>query len=278
MAIITLGQHIPGGSHSTPSPAAGKFHLFDFAFNLTQNYTFWAGVLGGTFLTMASHGTDQLMVQRMLAARSLRESQLALLSSGVVIFLQFTLFLLIGAGLYVFYGLHPGVFASTDRIFPTFIVREMPIGIAGLLVAAILAAAMSNLTAALNSLSSTTVVDFYMHWRPSADDRERMMISRSSTVLWALVLFAIAVYSVYAGGKGHVVEIGLPSRPSPTAPAGVFLLGTLTRYATQSGAIVGMICGFTVNFGCGTIPSLSPLAPSQSRTSPSLGTSLSERL
>src|SRR5438067_5828121 len=161
VAIYTLGAHVPGGwsqIHEVAA-AAGKFQLFNFALNLTQSYTFWAGVLGGTFLTMASHGTDQLMVQRMLAARNLRESRLALLSSGGVIFLQFTLFLLIGVGLYVFYGLHPEVFASADRIFPTFIVREMPVGVAGLLVAAILAAAMSNLSAALNSLSSTTVVD-----------------------------------------------------------------------------------------------------------------------
>jgi SSS family transporter len=250
VAIYTLGAHVPGGwsqIHEVAA-AAGKFHLFHFAFNLTQSYTFWAGVLGGTFLTMASHGTDQLMVQRMLAARNLRESRLALLSSGGVIFLQFTLFLLIGAGLYVFYGLHPMVFASADRIFPTFIVREMPVGVAGLLVAAILAAAMSNLSAALNSLSSTTVVDFYMHWRPGADDRERMMISRSSTVVWALVLFAVAVYSVFAGGKGHVVEVGLSiASVAYGALLGVFLLGTLTRYATQLGAIVGMICGFGLN-------------------------------
>jgi SSS family transporter len=250
VAIYTLGAHVPGGwsqIHEVAA-AAGKFHLFHFAFNLTQSYTFWAGVLGGTFLTMASHGTDQLMVQRMLAARNLRESRLALLSSGGVIFLQFTLFLLIGAGLYVFYGLHPMVFASADRIFPTFIVREMPVGVAGLLVAAILAAAMSNLSAALNSLSSTTVVDFYMHWRPGADDRERMMISRSSTVVWAFVLFAVAVYSVFAGGKGHVVEVGLSiASVAYGALLGVFLLGTLTRYATQLGAIVGMICGFGLN-------------------------------
>jgi SSS family transporter len=250
VAIATLGTHVPGGwsqIHEVAG-AAGKFRLFHFAFNLTQTYTFWAGVLGGTFLTMASHGTDQLMVQRMLAARSLRESRIALLSSGAVIFLQFTLFLLIGAGLFVFYGLHPTVFASGDRIFPTFIVREMPIGIAGLLVAAILAAAMSNLSAALNSLSSTTVVDFYMHWRPEADDRERMMISRSSTVVWALVLFAVAVYSVHAGGKGHVVEVGLSiASVAYGALLGVFLLGTLTRYATQTGAIVGMVCGFALN-------------------------------
>ena len=250
VAIATLGTHVPGGWSTIHdiAGAAGKFHLFNFAFNLTQSYTFWAGVLGGTFLTMASHGTDQLMVQRMLAARNLRESRLALLSSGVVIFLQFTLFLLIGAGLYVFYNLHPQVFSSADRIFPTFIVTQMPIGIAGLLVAAILAAAMSNLSAALNSLSSTTVVDFYMHWSPQADDSERMLISRSSTVLWAIVLFAIAVYSVHAGGKGHVVETGLSiASVAYGCLLGVFLLGTLTRYATQTGAIIGMICGFILN-------------------------------
>ena len=193
VAVWSIGQHVPGGwtQIHTIAAAAGKFHMFNFALNLTTTYTFWAGVLGGTFLTMASHGTDQLMVQRLLAARSLRESRIALLSSGVVIFVQFALFLLIGVGLYVFYGQHSTVFASADRIFPTFIVREMPLGIAGLLVAAILAAAMSNLSAALNSLSSTTVVDFYIQLRPQADDRERALISKSSTVLWALVLFAM---------------------------------------------------------------------------------------
>ncbi|WP_255551159.1 sodium/solute symporter [Granulicella sp. dw_53] len=250
VAIFTLGNHIPGGwsqIHEVAG-AAGKFHLFNFAFNLTQSYTFWAGLLGGTFLTMASHGTDQLMVQRMLAARNLGESRLALLSSGLIILLQFTLFLLIGAGLFVFYGLHPQSFSSADRIFPTFIVQQMPIGIAGLLIAAILAAAMSNLSAALNSLSSTTVVDFYMHLRPQADDRERMLISRASTVWWAIVLFAIAVYSVHSGGKGHVVETGLSiASVAYGCLLGVFLLGTLTRFATQWGSIIGMVCGFALN-------------------------------
>ena len=249
-AILTLGQHVPGGwtEIHRVAAAAGKFHLLHFALNLTQAYTFWAGVIGGTFLTMASHGTDQLMVQRMLAAKNLRESRLALLGSGVVILMQFTLFLLIGAGLYVFYGLHPAVFASADRIFPTFIVREMPMGVAGLMVAAILAAAMSNLSAALNSLSSTTVVDFYMRWRPEAEDRERIMVSRASTIVWAFVLFAIAVYSVKVGGKGHVVEVGLSiASVAYGALLGVFLLGTLTKYANQWGAIVGMVVGFALN-------------------------------
>jgi SSS family transporter len=257
VAIWSLGHHVPGGwsaIHAIAAPA-GKFHLFNFALNLTTTYTFWAGILGGTFLTMASHGTDQLMVQRMLAARSLRESQLALLSSGVVIFIQFTLFLLIGAGLYVFYGQHPATFASADRIFPTFIVREMPLGVAGLLVAAILAAAMSNLSAALNSLSSTTVVDFYMHLRPNADARERTLVAKSSTILWALVLFAIAVATVSVGGKGHVVEIGLSiASVAYGCLLGVFLLGTLTRFATQTGATIGMICGFVVNIALWQFP------------------------
>ncbi len=287
IALVTLGNHVEGGWHTihTVASAAGKFHMFNLALNLTQNYTFWAGVLGGTFLTMASHGTDQLMVQRMLAARSLRESRLALLSSGVVIFIQFAFFLLIGAGLYVFYSLRPTPFAggpagpiAPDRIFPLFIVHEMPTGIAGLLVAAILAAAMSNLSAALNSLSSTTVVDFYLHLRkpkphPAAQNRvphlrdsltvakvgeppqtqqvsprERTLVAKLSTVFWAIVLFAVAAYSVKAGGKGHVVETGLSiASVAYGALLGVFLLGTLTRYATQTGAILGMIVGFAFN-------------------------------
>lgn len=258
LALLTLGSHVHGGWREihAVAGAAGKFHVFNFALNLTQSYTFWAGVLGGTFLTMASHGTDQLMVQRLLAARGLRESRLALLSSGAVILLQFTLFLLIGAGLYVFYGQNPGTaFRSNDYIFPTFIVRELPIGVAGLLVAAILAAAMSNLSAALNSLSSTTVIDFYMRLRPQADPRERNLIAKSSTVLWAVVLFAIAVYSLAVGGKGHVVEIGLSiASVAYGCLLGVFLLGTLTRFATQTGATIGMICGFAVNLAIWLVP------------------------
>jgi SSS family transporter len=269
VALWSLGQHVPGGwAHiHMLGAAAAKFHMLNFAMNLTTTYTFWAGVLGGTFLTMASHGTDQLMVQRMLAAKTLKQSQLALLSSGVVIFAQFAMFLLIGVGLWVFYGARAGGLGAMtaagmgNRIFPEFIVQEMPRGIAGLLVAAILAAAMSNLSAALNSLSSTTVVDFYMGFRPGAEERERMMVSRASTVMWALVLFAVAVYSVHAGGKGNVVEIGLSiASVAYGCLLGVFLLGTLTRYATQAGAIVGMVTGFAVNValwqwpGRGVIP------------------------
>jgi len=262
VAIWSLGRHVPGGWSAihAAGAAAGKFHMLNFAFNLTTTYTFWAGVLGGTFLTMASHGTDQLMVQRMLAAKNLTESRAALLSSGVVIFVQFALFLLIGVGLWVFYGQHPAALtalhgADGNRIFPAFIVGEMPTGAAGLLVAAILAAAMSNLSAALNSLSSATVVDFYMGFRPRAGDGERIAVSRASTVFWALVLFAVAVYAVRAGGKGNVVEIGLSiASVAYGCLLGVFLLGTLTRYATEWGAIVGMVTGFAVNLALWRAP------------------------
>jgi SSS family transporter len=259
VALWSLGAHVPGGwtAIHAVGAAAGKFHMLNFAMNLTTAYTFWAGVIGGTFLTMASHGTDQLMVQRMLAAKDLSASRAALAASSVIVFIQFALFLLIGVGLWAFYGQHPGALATTDgnRIFPAFIVGEMPSGVAGLLIAAILAAAMSNLSAALNSLSSATVVDFYMGLKPRATDGERIAVSRASTVLWAMVLFAVAVYAVRAGGKGNVVEIGLSiASVAYGCLLGVFLLGMLTRYATEIGAIVGMVAGFIVNLLLWRVP------------------------
>src|ERR1700761_1181401 len=196
IAVIVMGHRVPGGwpaIHHLAS-AAGKLTLFHFALNLSQNYTFWAGLIGGCFLTMASHGTDQLMVQRLLAAKNLRESRVALLSSGLVIFVQFALFLAIGTGLYYFYlgGAHGPAPSSPDRMFPSFIVAEMPKGLAGLMVAAILAAAMSNLSAAVNSLSSSSMVDFYLVYRPNADERQRARLSRIMTFFWAAVLFVLA--------------------------------------------------------------------------------------
>src|SRR5271154_5716056 len=137
VSVFVLAHRVPGGWHAihTVASSAGKLTIFHFAFSLSQTYTFWAGLAGGCFLTMASHGTDQLMVQRLLAAKNLRESRIALLASGVVILIQFALFLAIGTGLYYFYGnVTNGV--SPDRVFPTFIVTEMPRGVAGLMVAA----------------------------------------------------------------------------------------------------------------------------------------------
>ena len=249
VSLFTLNRPVPGGwqaVHATAA-AAGKLTIFHFALSLSTTYTFWAGVAGGCFLTMASHGTDQLMVQRLLAARNLRESRLALLSSGVVIFVQFALFLAIGTGLYFFYSTASAGSApsSADRIFPTFIVRQMPRGIAGLMVASILAAAMSNLSAAVNSLSSSTMVDLYLQWKPGAGEKHRVALSRMMTVFWTMVLFVLAWMS---RGGGHVVEVGLSiASVAYGALLGVFLLGTLSRSATESGAMIGMIGGFAIN-------------------------------
>ncbi len=249
VGLFTLLHLIPGGWSTIYSigGSAGKFRVFDFSWNFYATYSFWSGVIGGAFLTTASHGTDQLIVQRLLASQSERHSKLALLSSGVAVLFQFSLFLLIGAMLYVFYELFRPVvpFARPDKIFPTFIVTHMPHGISGLLISAILAAAMSNLSAALNSLSSISIVDFYARLRPASTEQRRVFLSRVATVIWGLVLFALAIVA-RSGGK--VLEVGLSiASVAYGSLLGVFLLGVLTKKASERGAMVGMLCGFVLN-------------------------------
>jgi solute:Na+ symporter, SSS family len=237
---------IPGGWPVVDAVAGAghKFRVFDFTFDLSKTYTFWAGVIGGTFLTTASHGTDQLMVQRLLAARDERQSKLALLTSGLAVLFQFSLFLLMGVLLFVYYRVPSALFGKSDRIFPTFVVSEMPRGIAGLLIAAILAAAMSNLSAALNSLSASTIVDFYLRRRPQADEAARVRISRVATIFWGAVLFVLAVISRQSK---HVLETGLAiASVTYGAMLGTFLLGTLTRRANERGVLLGMACGLAL--------------------------------
>jgi len=247
VGVATIIHYIPGGwSHIHQIAAEGnKLRVFDFTPTLWKPYTFWSGLIGGTFFTIASHGTDQLIVQRLLAARSQRQSALALVLSGITIFFMFALFLLLGLMLFAYYLLPTSHFGTPDRIYPTFIVTKMPHGISALLIAAILAAAMSNLSAALNSLSSSTILDFYMRFRPQTPEDRKMYLSRLSTIMWATVLFVLAVLSLRS--VGHVVEVGLQiASIAYGAMLGVFLLGVLTRRATQNGAVPGMICGFAM--------------------------------
>jgi SSS family transporter len=249
VALVTILHLVPGGWTTVREMAgeAGKFRVLDFTFDWTTKYTLWSGVIGGAFLTTASHGTDQLIVQRLLAARSQRQAQVALLSSGVVVFFQFSLFLMIGAMLYVFYRIDApaAAFTRTDTVFPVFIVSHMPHGVSGLLIAAILAAAMSNLSAALNSLSSTSMVDFYVRLRPLTSEIRRIWLSRAAMVAWALVLFGLALLARH-GGK--VIEVGLTiASVAYGGMLGVFLLGVLTRKASERGAMAGMICGLALN-------------------------------
>jgi SSS family transporter len=262
VGLVTILHLVPGGWASVEGIAGGlhKFQVFDASvhtqwpyLNFAKPYTLWAGIVGGAFLTTASHGTDQLIVQRLLAARNQRQSVLALLSSGVAVFIQFALFLFVGVMLFAYYRVPSAAFGRADRIYPTFIVSRMPHGIAGLLIAAILAAAMSNLSAALNSLSSSSMMDFYLRFRagrrseprPELSEAGRLWRARLATAGWALVLFGLAMLAL--DRVGRVVEVGLQiASVAYGALLGVFLLGVLTKRANQSGAMVGMICGLAM--------------------------------
>jgi SSS family solute:Na+ symporter len=264
IGLVTIIHLVPGGwSHiHDVAAAANKFRVFDFTPSFWKPYTFWAAVVFGASFVTASHGTDQLIVQRLLAARTYRQSVTALLSSGVAIFVQFALFLVVGVMLYVYYLLPAAHFGTPDRIYPMFIATRMPHGVAGLLIAAILAAAMSNLSAALNALSSSTVMDLYLRRRSaktkglnhsdrtdfaedSENNRAEMQLSRVCTVAWAILLFALAILCLHRVAR--VVEVGLQiASVAYGALLGAFLLGVLTRRANQFGTAIGMLCGFAV--------------------------------
>src|SRR5579864_1868211 len=247
VGLFTIVHLVPGGWSAIHAAAAGagKLQLFDFRGSVWIPYTFWAGLIGGTVFTTASHGTDQLIVQRLLAARGQKQSATALISSGVAVLLQFALFLTVGIMLWAYYRVPSALFGKADRIYPTFIVTRMPHGFSGLLVAAILAAAMSNLSAALNSLSSSAIMDFYARLRPETEERGKLLLSRLATLGWALVLFGLAVIALHKIGR--VVEVGLQiASVAYGALLGVFLLGVLTRRANQFGAMIGMLFGFGV--------------------------------
>lgn len=243
VAFFLLLHKIPGGWPTVTQVAAVSGHklsVFNFSLSLTQSYTFWTGLIGGTFLTMASHGTDQTMVQRLLSARNERDSKTALLASGVIIFVQFTLFLLIGVMLFVFiqHLSAPLATADPDKIFPEFIVRYMPSGLSGLVLASIFAIAMSNASGSLNSLASSSMMDFGR--RPVADPGGQALgRSRQLTLVWGVVLGALGLVH-----WGPVLVAGLTiASITYGAMLGVFLLGTWDRAANQTGALAGFVVG-----------------------------------
>jgi SSS family transporter len=242
-ALYLLGRSTVGGWGSiiAAAGAAGKLRAVDFTFAWSNPHTVYAGLLGGGFLAMASHGADQLIVQRLLSARSLRDAQRAIIGSGIVVFVQFALFLTVGLGLWSAYGAR--TFESTDAIFPTFIVEQMPHGLLGLIVAAIVAATMSTHSGAINSLAATTTHDIYLPLTGrGADDPETFRAGRRFALLWGVVLTFGAL--LFPEGRTPVVVIAL-SIASFTYGAllGGFFLGILVPRARQRDALIGMTVG-----------------------------------
>jgi SSS family transporter len=247
VAFFLLLGELPGGWGQlvADASAAGKLRWLDLTPALDSPYTLWAGLIGGMFLTIGSHGADQLTVQRYLCARSQREAGRAVWMSGVVVFLQFALFLLIGVGLYVFYQAFPPAvpFDRPDRVFVRFIVEQLPTGMVGLVIGAIFAAAMSTLSGSLNSSATAAVTDFYRPLvRPQATSEHLLRVTQGLTLFFGLVQITVAL-----GGpllKPTVVESVLTIAGFTTGIIlGIFFLGIFTRRVGQRAAFVGMLLG-----------------------------------
>ena len=237
-ALLVAVRMAPGGLE--PALAAGKLRVFDFGISLTSPYAFGTAVLGGAFLSAASHGTDHLIVQRLLATRSLGAARAALVGSGIVVFAEFALFLLVGAAIWAALpGFRP---ASGDEVFPTFVATRLPVGLRGLVVTGILAAAMGSTAAALNSLASSTTHDFYARLaRREGDDSGLLRAGRLFTLLWTAVLVGGAL--LFRRREAPVVVVAL-SIASLTYGAllGTFVLARFRR-VRQRDAVLALLLG-----------------------------------
>lgn len=253
-SALILWKQIPGGwdEISRLALAGHKTRVFDFALDLTRGYTFWSGVIGGAFLTTATHGTDQFMVQRYLCSDSERSARKALLVSGVFVFVQFALFLVIGTLLYVFYTGHASSELTSlvidgrlapDRVFPQFIVSHLPTGLMGLVVAAILAAAMSS---SLNASAAAALTDFYQPMTSGArSERHYLNASRLFTVVFGLLQILVGLAAIRISRRIVDEVLGIASFTNGVI-LGVFLLGTFTVAVGRRGAFAGMAMGATV--------------------------------
>jgi SSS family transporter len=253
--FIILNQ-LPNGFSDVVSFAtqngANKFEIFNPHFGnsflefLSSPYTIVGGILGGTFLTMASHGTDQLLVQRLLGCKTKRESQKALMLDATFIVLQFAFFLLLGLCLFAFYNGVPfqqlGL-KSSDEIFPKFIVENLPTGIAGLVVAGVLASAMGTLSSSISSLASSSYLDLFQSSRhPERSRGKEIFWSKIFTLVWGIILIGGAM--LFTDTKNPVVEIGLKiASVTYGGLLGTFFLGLLFKKTTQRDAFIGFICG-----------------------------------
>jgi SSS family transporter len=241
-ALVALLQLVPGGWAGIVAAAepAAKLRVFHFAGGFADGPWILTGILGGAFLSMASHGVDQLIVQRMLASPSLKEARKALIGSGVFIIAQFTLFLVVGVGVYAYF--QGRAFATPDEIFPAFIVQGLPAGISGLVIAGIFSVAMSSEASAINSLASSATLDLYGPLSGRAADRGHMFrAGKVFTLGFGLLLIAGGVLFQLVQQGTPVVVIALQIASFTYGGLlGGFLLGLISRRANQKDAIVAM--------------------------------------
>ncbi|HET9426006.1 MAG TPA: sodium:solute symporter, partial [Gemmatimonadaceae bacterium] len=268
-ALYLLGQGVDGGWGSIweRAGAANKTQLIDTFFGLdrARPNTLWAGLIGGAFLSMASHGADQIIVQRLLASQKLQDARKALIGSGIVIIFQFALFLLIGIGLWAYYNEQK--FPVADAIFPKFIIEGMPPGMTGLVIAALLAAAMSTVSGALNSLSAASTHDIYLPMKGLPQNHPSgFKAARFFTLVWAAILIGGALLYREQGTPVVVIALAIASF-TYGGLLGTFFLALMWRRARQRDAIIGMATGITLNTFVvfannlkGVFPVLEPLA------------------
>lgn len=255
-AAVVLINNIDGGMSTVTSLGEqfNKFQIFDFGFDMAKTYTFWGGLIGGCFLTMSTHGTDQYLVQRYLCTNKPSSASLALLSSGAVVLAQFIGFLFIGVLLFAFYApynladyaaagvANSGIpatlpFAKGDQVFPDFITNHMPAGLSGLVVAAIFAAALSS---SLNSIAATAVNDLYKPFAKDRDDRHFLRLSGILTVIVGIIQIIIAIAFISSGESSLNLALSVASLINGPI-LGVFLVGTFLRRAKEIHALAGMI-------------------------------------
>ncbi|MEX0602715.1 MAG: sodium:solute symporter, partial [Bacteroidota bacterium] len=260
LAGIAIVAATEGGIAEALRPAAeaGKFRLFDMGWEgdfLQRPYTVLSGILGGAFLSMASHGTDQLIVQRVLATKSLRAGQKALIGSGVIIIAQFALFLVVGL---LLYGHYNGASLASlgvdraDKIFPLFIIEGLPPGVSGLIIAGLMAAALSTLAGSMSSMASSVTLDLVKPFVKSLSGERELRISRGATILAAVLLVGAALF--FMNTSQTVVELAL-SIASFTYGGllGTFLLGVLSGKTKEREALIAFAAGIAAMVGVITL-------------------------
>jgi SSS family transporter len=255
VALTILFRIVPGGWSEIVRRAdeAGKLRVFNLSPDLTIPFTFWAGMLGGLVLDTGTHGTDQMMVQRYLSARSQRQAAWALIASGFVILAQFALFLFLGVGLWVLYQDEPPASAlKADQEFAYFIVHYLPVGVKGLIIAAVFSVTMSTVSGALSASASSTINDLYRPIVPNASEAHLLRLSKGLTAFWGLAEMGVALGAI--GLRDNVVNNALAIASFVTGILlGLFLLGVLTRRVGEEAALIGMVAGIAavsyVKFG-----------------------------